>query len=89
MKKRVPENLKTVREQLENHGYNPILVHMEIALDMTNSPELRRLANKDLLPFYAPMLKSITHDVGAPTMDRLAQLKVELEVAVNQNKKDY
>ncbi|CAB4202090.1 hypothetical protein UFOVP1361_54 [uncultured Caudovirales phage] len=57
---------KTVREQLEAAGFNPVSTMIKIAEDESHPVQTRRQATKDLLDKAYPDLRAVEHtgDVG-------------------------
>ncbi len=61
-KKGTPNKLSaTVRERLEELGCDPIEGMAQIAMDKSNTPELRHKAYADIAQYAYPKLKAIEH----------------------------
>lgn len=80
---------KTVREQLDAAGFNPVENMIKIARDESHPVQTRRQATKDLLDKAYPDLKAIDITSQDSIKDDMKKLKNEMIALVAEHVKEY
>lgn len=80
---------KTVRDQLEAAGFDPIETMIQIAKEENHPVQTRRQATKDLMDKAYPDLKAIEIQSDDKALEDMVQLKKEMKDLLVEHIREY